>query len=427
MSSDYYSLEKTSEILGMNTAEVNRLRDRGELRAFRDGANWKFRKADVDDYLVKAIKARRRNEDDELLSDEEDDDAEMPTLLADSAAFDMMMEDGLAESGLSLGDTLLDKQPAPNSATVPAPPAPIQDDDDGLSLVGDDLLLAPDSLSLASDDLVLSEDDPVAPFPSFQELPSSPADLSAGGSTLDLADDLAGNVTDDADDLVLSGSGSTADELNLASDSGLSLLEADDDIVLETVEKGGSDAILELDDDDDILSLVDENTPTILAASEDDFQLVPDASIESDDSESASQVIALEEDNIFGEIAADDAPAAAVAVPTGAPDYGTLGSGDFGAGAFGPTPGAVPAYDPAAAPGYGTAPYPGAAAFPASSGPAEPTYGPLWITLSISTCAFLVLAGLMIHDLLLNMWSWRSGHSAVSDLMGMFIDMLGLK
>ena len=33
----YYTLEKTAEILEMNPGDVNRLREQGKLRAFRDG------------------------------------------------------------------------------------------------------------------------------------------------------------------------------------------------------------------------------------------------------------------------------------------------------------------------------------------------------------------------------------------------------
>lgn len=438
-STDYYSLEKTAEILGMNPAEVNRLRDRGELRAFRDGVNWKFRKADVDDYLVRKIHARHENADAALLNDE-DDDEEMPTLLADSAAFDLMMEDGMTDGELMLDDSLLEdtdaSKPLSLNKSEGKPAAQTADNglslaaDDKLSLDGDDLLLAQDDLSLGDDDLTLAGAGMTA-TPGRKSLGSAD-----GGSALDLAGDedevvLTATGSSTANDLNLASDSSLSlldsGDLNLTSDSSLSLLEADDDVVLETVDRGGSDAVLELDDDDDILSLVDENSPTVMGAGEGEFELgaAPDFT-EDEESESSSQVIALDEGNIFGDIAMDDDATSSSFGEQPAPAQDGMGGFDdsstFGEMVPGVVPG--PAFDP-------TAGGSGLASGPVVPGgyvkPAEATYGPGMLTLTIGLSAVLFLATLMMFELMQNMWSWRTDQSIVGGVMGTISDMLGLK
>lgn len=49
MAQQYYSLEEAARALGINTEELNRLREKGEIRAFADRGTWKFRKLDVDE------------------------------------------------------------------------------------------------------------------------------------------------------------------------------------------------------------------------------------------------------------------------------------------------------------------------------------------------------------------------------------------
>ena len=42
MAQKYLNLEQAAERLGISVGDVNAMRERGELRAYRDGANWKF-------------------------------------------------------------------------------------------------------------------------------------------------------------------------------------------------------------------------------------------------------------------------------------------------------------------------------------------------------------------------------------------------
>ncbi|MDR1965040.1 MAG: helix-turn-helix domain-containing protein [Planctomycetaceae bacterium] len=391
MSSEYYSLEKAAEVLALPTAEVNRLREKNQLRAFRDGSSWKFRKVDVDNFLAETIKNRGKSEKSAGESDFDllgmDDDEETPTLLADLPSFDSLMEEGL-----SLGDELIDAAPAAKPVSLSKPASEKKAPD-----VKSDAFLADDDLMLAGDDLTLSEDSDVLPD-------SIRPSVSTSASDIDLAA---------SDDLVSDGTGSSG-QLNLAGDSGISLLDITDNIDLQPVEKGGSDAQLELADDDDILSLVEddlpvESTSTIAIPVEDDFQLTPDADFLPDDSESASQVIALDDDNAF-------------APPGGSSGFGT--EMPFAA------PMGTAAEEPASPTVFGTSP-------PFTTAPVgdfttthrpetapatiEITYTPWQIAGLVLATGFLILPGMMILDLIIHIWSWGEPFVINSSIMDLFV------
>lgn len=69
MSKKYLSLEEAADRLGIDKAELNRLREKGEVRAFADRGNWKFKEEDVDNL------ARNRS----LISEDESKTFEVPT------------------------------------------------------------------------------------------------------------------------------------------------------------------------------------------------------------------------------------------------------------------------------------------------------------------------------------------------------------
>lgn len=403
MSSEYYSLEKTAEVLSLPTAEVNRLREKSQLRAFRDGSSWKFRKVDVDNYLAELIKSRGKGQ-----SGESDDFDLTETSTGDSASFDALMEDGL-----ELDDDLIDASAKPSESS-----------EKGFELADDDFLLDDDGLSLSTENGISLPDDATAVSAATLLTPESPE-----ASDVDLAID---------DDSLLLDDGSSA-QLDLAGESGLSLLEiADEDLEPQAPAPEGDGMALELDDDDDILSLVDDEAPpeftsTMAIPVEDDFQLTPDAdSSMSDDSDSASQVIALDKDTDLGAAAAqepigpipggidfqappqEDSPFGAV---PGVGDFAAAPEGAFGApeGGFGAPFGAGPA--DFAAPGT---------SFPAATS-TEATYTPLLVTSIILVAFFLILPGMMLLDLIIHIWSWGEPFVINSTIMETLCSMLGLK
>lgn len=452
--SDYYDLEKTAEILKLTPAEVNRLRERGEIQGFRDGASWKFKRDVIDNYYVTMTQKKGpgsqspfglADDEGDLLSTE--DELELPTMMADSASF-AQFGDGLLS--LQEGGDQVEAAADANLGT-----------DDGLALVGDD--------SLQFDDLVLSDDKPEKPKEEKIEIfaiageNDTPALSIDSGSGLNLGGDsgisliggsgsgvdLAGSdkIFDD-DDVVLGGSSSG---LNLGGDSGISLLDAAAEIGFSLgAAAGGSDAILELAPEDDILALMDDtvdpDTATVLGA-EDDFQLQADDDLfMTDDSESSSQVIAIEgdladdlgdfaftdelgessidfsqttdDDMLFAADQTTDAggiDSSAFTEAGGDSPFGGLDSmGDMGgfgsedAGGFG----SADALDPMAVTGATVA--------PGKGGIQEPKFTGLSVTALFVMVLIMAVGGSLMFELIRCMWSWSEPFTINSSILGLF-------
>jgi hypothetical protein len=216
----------------------------------------------------------------------------------------------------------------------------------------------------------------------------------------------------DDDDLVLGGSGVGSDITHKAGDSGISLVDpADSGLSLEEapLELAGSAVeSLELGEDDMILleEEGDSEGATQLKA-DDDFLLTPLDDAGGDESDSGSQVIALDSEGDFDEAAATmlgsrtPAMSAMLEEDMGSPGAaGGLGVG-LGSAGGGFGAGAGLAGGPALMPTQVMeAPFSGA------------TVGLLAIGL-----VFLTLAGMMMYDLMRNMWSWNGTFSVNSSLM----------
>lgn len=424
MALEYYDLEKTAELLKLSMGEVNRLRERGELRAFRDGSNWKFKRDDVEKFLTESIKNRSKaaaaQADDDFLSLADSDDEELPTLLADSASFDSLIphnfmrdeEDGLvlADEDIDLGEEEL------GLGSEAKKPKVEKDDSDG------------DIFALADEDFDISTSED-----SGLSLGSESDVHLAGDSGIDLAGE--SDVILEDDDLVLGGSGSGSD-INIAGDSGLSLLDASDSGILGMGRSSGegSDAILELADDDDILSLVEESdsdTATILT-SDSDFQLMPEvSSFDTDDSESSSQVIALDDDPMFisdledsgpAMFSEDDPFASATMVPEGLPPMPGGPARPQQTAAFAPPNAADPF-------GGGASPFDSpdmqAAIQPVTpivsqQSPSGANYNGLTMTFLICSMIFLSLALITSIDMVRWIWSWGEPFT----LTGLLLDTI---
>ncbi|MBQ2849705.1 MAG: helix-turn-helix domain-containing protein, partial [Thermoguttaceae bacterium] len=265
----YYTLEKTAEILDCTPGDVNRLREANKLRAFRDGASWKFRKEDVEKYLTDLIRERSTpatNAASDLLNDS--DEEELPTMLADSSSFDAMI-DATAET-LEIKtnvdaepDFVLDDASGDDDLQIVAEPQAEDDADFGLALDLEkdapqveeaqaateddaDFGLALDS---EADDLLLVDEAPqaeAAPEPAAfaPEADVADDDLLLVADDEPKADDESASVfsveSDDADALA---GASDDDLLHLGSDSGLSLLD-DVDLSGSNVSLDGGDVVL---------------------------------------------------------------------------------------------------------------------------------------------------------------------------------------
>ncbi|MCL2304396.1 MAG: helix-turn-helix domain-containing protein [Planctomycetaceae bacterium] len=318
MAQEYYSLERAAEILRLSTGEVNRMREQSQLRAFRDGSNWKFRKEDVEEALVGLIKMRSQQEEaeEESVAFGLTEDSEVPTLMAET-------DPSNTNDGLTLSD---------------------EDSNLGLALVLDE---------------TISQDTPQ----------TERIDLAKPESHME------------DDELVLGG----GSDLNLSGGSGLSLIE-----------ESGNEAVLELDEDSSVLAMEnseDRSTTTVFAETDEigTFDLVADANAD-EDSESSSQVIALDDEAPFGEMP-DFSSADSFGSAIDSDAFGpAAGAGNFGSAAM-PTP------KPAA---FGRSPY-------------EATYSGKAVTALALACVIPVgLAGMLVCDLVRYMWSWDQASAVLS-------------
>ncbi len=398
MAQKFYNLEKAAEALGMAPAELNKLREKNSIRAFRDGADWKFKVEDVDALLRERTKKTAPSGE----SSEETDDI----LLSD---FELQ---GPAESsGTVIGQTEGTADPqsdirlaAESDLRLAEPSKP---DDRGQS-----------ASSTGSEDLDLTLDEDFT----FEDSQIALQNVVGGKPAGDSAVELGAEDTFDDDDLVLGGSGSGSD-ITIGGDSGISLVDPTDSglSLEEPIEFNVEEESLELGEDD-LLSFsegAETESPTELKA-DDDFLLTPLEEAADDDSESGSQVIALDSEG--GEagatvVTAGSGPSMAAMLDedlSGEQGFG-LGVAEAPLGGFAPTPAAG---------------RPSFAESPAAGGPGavyapEPQYS-TGVVVGLAFCAlFLAFAGMMSFDLLRNMWSWQEPYTFNSALMDMVLGLFG--
>jgi len=423
MAKRFIPLDEAAKMVGISPDALNELRGRHEISGYRDGASWKFKEEDIE----KLLEQRRASVDQSAAEFEELDDNVDSILLS---------EVELGHSASSTSSTVIGKSFVPPSAeddiqlAQPKKPSADAGQSDVRLASESDLLGGDSALSTKFDDLDTLDLD----MPDAQEsgisLGSSavslPDDMALGDSTIALddrpgtADPRSGSggasaielASEEDDDLVLGGSsGPGSDITRSAGDSGISLVDpSDSGISLEdpALELGGSSVeSLELGEDDQVILEEEGDTEaaTLLKA-DDDFLLTP-LEEGSEEADSGSQVIALDEEGEFDTGGLSD---------TGGGIMLEEDMGGFGA------PGGMGA--PLGAPGAGIA----AAAAPAGMAQAaEPPFS-IGNVLSLSLCAvILVLTGMMMSDLLRNMWSWNAPYAVNSPIMDTILGLFGGK
>jgi hypothetical protein len=275
-----------------------------------------------------------------------------------------------------------------------------------------DIMLSGESLEMQGSGLSFGDDQELA-LGEDQGLELESA--KSGGSDIDLTGDLE-------DDLVLGGS-SHGSDISRTGDSGISLLDpADSGISLEApqLELGGSSVEqLELGEEDDMLvaggSEASAGEDVAPSDSDDDFLLTPLEEGAADESDSGSQVIALESEVEFDDEAGGGGGGVAMFEEEPAAGGGLL-EDDLGEGF-----GAAAAFESAEGAGAGMA----AAGAPAMAGagamvPDVPFTG--WNVMSLVLCAVMLLfCGMFAFDLMRNMWSWDAPYSVNSSMMEMIL------
>ena len=363
--SNLIPMDEAARILGMTVEQVSELRAENEIFGYKDGSTWKFkmseleRVADERDISLNMSEAANiasdlsesfgfdLSESSGLLMDDdssasgliedldsseyiEDSSVELAqpdtpvkppaaiNLDKDSGAIDLDDSDiRLADSGLLMDDA---SDTAKSAAASSSSKNVLDDDDDQLSFGSSSLSLASDSRDLTEDkenkaaskssvkasdssmllggdddDLLLADDDDEFTFGddsgSFEESSEMSSDFEDSGSL----------ILDDSDSSQEIKLETNQSGINLAaSSSGISLGESGE------LDLGASDIdALSFSSDDDEIVMLDDDDDAPMLLEEDDFNLTPlDSSMEEDDT-SGSQVIALEDSEIY----ADDSAA----------------------------------------------------------------------------------------------------------------------
>jgi excisionase family DNA binding protein len=487
MAQKFTSLEEAADLLGVSKDRLNQLREANALRAYRDGASWKFRAEDIEKLVAEGLppieaepSGLTLDVDDELptstpaasgldlgMLDEDRvgdeiidsppsdlnlEEIDEPTVAADSEDEERADVLTLNDDPLDLADSILLSEAELGAASSRPPSTIIGKADLDLDLdlssdldlttgnQGSDVKLAPgsDILSAAPGDDLALEMEPPSVAGSFAGLEELEVDLEAESSRILAPDDLAkarsaaaAKAAAPISDLELaptdSDPGRSTSQINLSDESavgtgltGLSALELEDDedqvlgdgsdVTLSGESSGiniisPSDSGLALDEVPldlagstpmgsslDLGEISDAEEvklePLAVGAPSDAgvsgaFQLTPVGDEAEEEEKDSSQVIALDE------VSEEESAVAAV---SGLGDSQILAE-DFGA--VGLAPGAIVVGDPAGETQFSTG------------------------QIVMLTCSLLLLTGcgMLVYDLLRNMWSWNEATTLNSSLL----------
>jgi hypothetical protein len=448
MALNLITLEDAARILGVTPDELTEMRERREVHAYRDGANWKFKQQDIErvkQEREEEVSGGGDSEDDMfdvvLLSERElgeSDPGTSSTVIGKPGQLDPAESDiriytaGDSSAGASgIKEGGLKQTPKPGSdakkAVPPAPPVAKGRDTNDLDLPIGDESSEELSLELLDSGVNLSTPGAKGGGPG-SDVSLSFDDVSGGADPLELEEDssfefdddgASGDVLElDSDDDVLAPRAGKSD-VTRGGDSGISLASpSDSGLSLEGPLKLGPGASGKSDDafelaDAGSLSLEEESDSAEVdgLGEEDDFLLTPLEEVADPDSEgSGSQVIDLDSQEAME-------PAAGSLLEEGSMSdmlaEGFADSGDLGGFSDGGLSGLEEDSSVGAAPMGAAAPSPFAAR--------ESQYTMLNVV-SLGICVlFLLVSGMMTFDLLRNMWSWQGPFAVNSPLM----DLIG--
>lgn len=383
MSGNFVLLEEAAKLLGIAPDALVEMRSRGEIRGFREGSSWKFKMEDIQ----QAIRNRQDAGDSDIGSD--------VSLIADpGSGSDVKLVAG--RSGTNLGDSQIGSDISLDSSIK-------------IDLDGSDLPL--DAAGGSGLELSLSEGSDVLEASGHKLSPASGTDkIITGDSDPDIGSDL--ELADD-DDLVLGG----GSDLALAKDSGLNLMSPSDsgisleDAPLDLAANSGISA-LDLAADSKVSKGASASGSGSLVnfQQDEEFQLSPSSGDMELEEDSGSQVIELEDSSDFGD--------AAVALPSD----GGMGMGASSGEAVDIFGGAAPM----SAGGGGGG---GMSAGPAAVAVAAPDIplGTVEVVLLMLTLTLMCLCGIMVSDIIVNMWAWNSQSDMTSGFTSAVLSAFGMK
>jgi excisionase family DNA binding protein len=232
MAQKFTSLEEAADQLGISKDHLNQLREAGKVRAYRDGASWKFRGEDIEKLSAEGVPELDPGASD--LSLDTSDLESSPLAASDPSGLDLAPEDDLklaseeGELGLDSGGSELELA-AEEPPTDQASDVSLEDVDEptvaGLDEGSDDALAIDDndSIDINTDSILLSEAE-------LGAAGGRPPSTIIGKAELDLDADLDLSPLD-------KGAGPASD-VRLADESGL--LGGDDDLSLDLPSPSGN-------------------------------------------------------------------------------------------------------------------------------------------------------------------------------------------
>jgi len=390
MAQKYYNVAEAAKMFGVSPADINQMVLRRELYGYRDGADWKFKAEDVERVAAERGAGGHGEEGDNVLASE--------------------FELGHSDPGLSGTVIGSDKNRSPVESDIHRMESDVKlvQDKTGIS----DLNLLESGIDLAGpkQPIETKKSDAGSKVSQFEDLDMTlDQDLSLEDSIVatapsktvaaaDSAVDLSGKKLED-DDLVLGGS-STGSDISVGGDSGISLVDlADSGLSLESpLNLSSGEESLELGEDD-LLGMPSGVGAISGLKGEDDFQLTPMEDLsDGEDSESGSQVIALDTEGEGDE--------SATMVASSGTSVAAMLDEDLGAE---PTLAAMPSM--AAATELGLASPEDALAlggFGASAAALPEAPYSIWNIVSlVGISVLLILVGMMMYELLRNMWGFE--------------------
>lgn len=408
MAGNLIPLDDAAKMLGKTVEELTELRSQNEIAGYRDGSSWKFKMQEINRFAEEhGIELVPLEEADDLSSDAD--------LIADSE-FDLELEDDGSIDLSSEGDG---SSPSESHVLSGSDVQTGSSPSDTGKMAGDD-----DELLLAEDDLFGSDVDI-----GIQEESSDEISLDSDSEiSVELDDDSSLMIGDDSSEIALDAADSG---VNLSpTDSGLSLDE-------EPLELGGSDIdALELPEEDSGINLLEADDSDLEEAEGDldfdisaggdlqadnDFMLTP-LEGDAEDESSGSQVIALEDSEIYAddssEIVSDSSQIGEAMQPLEVADE-QMGGSPFDAPL-------EESMDPAA---FGEAPIVAGAA-PASrqAAPAVIVEQPIpgWmVAIQVICLIFLLFAGVIAIDIGRNMFEFNEPGTVTARLTEWVIDFTG--
>lgn len=448
---EYIPLSDFAAKLGVSEDTIQDLRERGKLRAFRDGSSWKFKddelekakgilveegladsesqefelsgssdseegsSGSMDSLLIEDTGEGGEGGSSNIISSTEDSSSDISLSLPDS---DASLDDSLSSSdegslsSLDLGEaTSIDKPAEDDFSLSDEGELSLSDDDADINLGGEpldpegtgsglSLALEDESLDLGTSGIGMDHDSSGELTLDVEDDEDSSMDLLASEGDLGLAEESVPPSNSDDSEIDLISDSSESSEIGLASsDDSFSLSTGDSglDLLSDEPEPAAAKPVAASDDEE----LFEPASAD--AAAEGDFLLTPvEGELEDDDS--GSQVIALDSDSMSSE--------------SGLFGSSTLEGGDFGG--LGESEG-LEADDMMASSGSGTM----AQAAPAAAAPAEVPYTGLQVGLLGFTALMLMLCGLMVTDIMWNTWSFSEPFSISSTIMESVLGLLG--